>query len=253
MPSRRRVLATLGASLFAGCSTGETTNQTATSTTDTSSSPTTQTPSIEKITAGRSFVYLLASVHPAGYTSPDTTFVFARTTAAVDRDDYALVVGDIEHPAEFELDSHAVESLQEGVPAGSGTLLAFAIEGAVAPADATIHGPGGATAVPEAVREFLRHPPSITVTGFHVPDRASRGSTVTVALTLRNTGQSAGVFRGNVGSARLSGQSVRTVNVPAESMRTEEYSVSLYGDGDTETIRCAWGVDTIARPIELTD
>lgn len=266
MPSRRRVLATLGTTLLAGCGTTAPGDQTSmsrstttgdvstTSTTSTTQSETTTpTPSIEQITATRSFVYLLASVHPAGYTSPDTTFVFARASAEVDRDEYALSVGDIEHPARREVGTHAVASLHEGVPAGDGTLLAFAIDGAVAPADATIQGPDGTTALPEATREFLRNPPSITVTGFQVPDRASRESTVTVTLTLRNDGGVAGTFLGNVGSTALSGQPVRAIDVPAESKRTEEYIVSLYEDGETETIRCSWGVDHEERAVELTD
>lgn len=265
MPARRSVLATLGAALLAGCTTGDTTTRTSPSTPEpsttasttgtntTTSTITTPTATLEEITAMRSFVYLLASVHPAGYISPDTTFVFARASAAVDRDDYALVAGDIEHPARREIDSHSVASLREGVLEGEGALLAFVIEGAVVPADATIHGPGGTTAVPTAVREILRHPPSVTVTGFQVPEQASRGSTVTVTLTLRNHGGSAGTFRGNVGSTELSGRPVQTIDVPAETTRTEEYIVSLYGDGDTETIRCAWGVDSTERTIELTD
>lgn len=271
MPSRRRVLATLGTTILAGCGTTAPGTQTsttrtttgsdtpttatgsATSSSTTSSEPTTPAPSIEKITATRSFVYLLAGVHPAGHTSPDTTFVFARVSGEVDRDEYALSVGDIEHPARRRVGGRSVASLREGVPDGDGTLLGFAIDGAVAPADATIHGPEGTTALPEVAREFLRNPPSITVTGFQVPDRAKRGSTVTVTLTLRNDGGTAGTFRGNVGSAGLSGQPVKTIDVPPDSTRTEEYIVSLYADGETETIRCSWGIDQIERTVELTD
>lgn len=271
MPSRRHILATLGATLLAGCSTTAPGTQTSTSMTTTgsdasttatgsttsptttSSEPTTPTPVIEEVTATRSFVYLLASVHPAGYTSPDTTFVFARASAEVDRDEYALSVGDIEHHARREVGTHSVASLRDGIPGGDGTLLAFAIEGAVAPADATIHGPDGSTALPEAARAFLRDPPKITVTGFQVPERAKRGTTVTVTLTLRNEGGVAGTFRGNVGSTGLSGQPVRTIDVLAGSKRTEEYIVSLYEDGETETIRCSWGVDHEERTVELTD
>lgn len=269
MPSRRRVLATIGTTLFAGCGTtapgtqtsttgttagnGTSTSTPTSNTTTSSSDTTTPTPTIEKITATRSFVYLLASVHPAGYTSPDTTFVFARASGEVDCDEYALSVGDLEHPARREVGGQSVASLRNGFPDGDGTLLAFAVEGAVAPADATIQGPDGATALPEAARVFLRNPPSITVTGFQVPDRAKRGSTATVSLTLRNDGGTAGTFRGNVGSTALSGQPVRTIDVPAESKRTVEYIVSLYEEGETETIRCWWGVDHEERTIELTD
>lgn len=271
MPSRRRILATLGTTLLAGCgatgpgtqtpttrtTTGGDTSTTSpgssTSSPTTSSKSTTPMPSIEEITATRSFVYLLASVHPAGYTSPDTTFVFVRASAEVDRDEYAVSVGDTVHPACREVGGQSVTSLREGIPAGEGTLLAFAIGGAAAPADAAIHGPEGATALPEPAREVLWDPPSITVTGFQVPERAKRGATATVALTLRNTGGTAGIFRGNVGSAGFSGQPVRTIDVPAESSRTEAFEVSLYEDEETETIRCSWGVDHEERTIELTD
>lgn len=272
MPSRRRVLATIGTTLLAGCGTTapgtqtsttrtttgtDTSTLTTTSTTNdtstTSAETTTPTPTLETITATRSFEYLLAGVHPAGYTSPDTTFVFARVGGEVDPDEYALNVGDIEHPTRRRVGGRSVPSLREGVPDGEGTLLAFAIEGAVAPADATIHGPDGSTALPEAAREFLRHPPSITATGFQVPDRATRGSTATVTVTLRNDGGTTGTFRGNLGSTGLSGQPVRTIDVSPDSTRTEEYIVSLYEDGETETIRLHWGVDTEERTIELTD
>lgn len=273
MPSRRHVLATLGTTLIAGCGTTDTGTQTSTTgsttgvtttTTTSSTSPstssstttsetTTQTPRLETITATRSFVYLYATTHHGAYTSPDTTFVFARASGAVDRDEYALSVGDIEHPARREVGGQSVASLRDGIPEGEGTLHAFAIEGAAAPADATINGPDGSTALPAVAREFLRNPPSITVTGFQVPERAERGSTATVSLTLRNTGGTAGVFRGNVGSTGLSGQPVRTIDVPAESRRTEAFEVSLYEDGATETIQLHWGVDSQERTIELTD
>lgn len=273
MPSRRRVLATLGTTLFAGCAatapgtqtsmtstaTGsDTSTATSSSTPSTSSSTTTSestttTPSIETIIARRSFVYLYSTTHYGAYTSPDTTFVFARASAEADREEYVLSVGDIEHPARREVGGQSVASLRDGIPEGEGALLAFAIEDEVAPADATIHGTGGVTTLPDVARETLRNPPSVTVSGFQVPDRASRGSTVTATLTLQNTGESTGIFLGNVGSTALSGQPVQTIEVPGESTVTEELEVSLYEEGETETIRCWWGVGREERTIELTD
>lgn len=184
---------------------------------------------------------------------PIRRFVFARASGEVDRDEYALVAGDVEYPARTRVGGTSVLSLVRGIPEGEGALIAFAIEGAVAPADATIRGPGGATALPESAREILRNPPSVTVREFQVPDRATRGSAVTATLTLQNTGESTGIFLGNLGSAASSGQPVRTVDVPAESTRTAELGVSLYGDEETETILCDWGVDRMEQTIELTD
>lgn len=270
MPSRRHVLAALGTVIGAGC-TSQDTPATATSTTDTTTtaktttSPETTTAtettttsttrppvSFDAITATRSFVYLFSSAHHRAYTSPDTTFVFARADRQVDRTEYDLVAGDRHYPAQREVAGESVGGLVDGVPEGKGSLLAFAIEGVVAPADATINGPDGATALPESARQTLRTPPKLSVSSFSVPSEAESGSDVTVTISVENRGGVTGAFRANVGSTALSGRPVMTVDVPAESTRTVEKSVSLYESGDTETVRCDWGADRIERTIELT-
>jgi hypothetical protein len=85
-----------------------------------------------------------------------------------------------------------------------------------------------------------------------VPDAAPAGREVDVSLTVDNRGDSPGTFRANVGSTALSGQPVTAFDVPANQSRTVEVPVTLYGTGDTETIRCAWGVDEQQRTLTRT-
>lgn len=213
---------------------------------------------VESMTTHRMVEVLFGSAHSVVHGKRDTQFVVTELTTEGITDPVELAREEMA----LDLGSERYEVTEEHLSANvntDGTVrLAFPIPMNISETAGTLlwtndsGKPVASWAVVDRVSERLSNPPAFRVESFEVPETATVDSTISVAVEVRNTGDSSGTFLAELGTKRLSDQPQDGIDIPAGEIRIKNGEMRLVGDaGETETVVLDWGMDKLEHEVTI--
>lgn len=254
--SRRRLLGwlSLAAVGTAGCTESPSAGTTPTTETDGTQedSPEGDSVTVADLSVGDFILYPLAGNHPHVHREPDTQYVVVRTETALSFDA-------LRERLTLQLDGTTVPLAErQPVPWEQETVdLAFAVEKGPPFDSGTILFDGDTVySLSDSALERLSNPPAFSVSAPSVSPSeipADSETDVTVRFSLANTGEGAGTFGASLQGNHLSGSQTVTATVSPGGEREVTATTTLFGAGESATVRLDWGADEWTTDVSVVD
>lgn len=207
-----------------------TTDESATRTTTTTTEP------VGDVWVGRSFTYLYAGAHFNAHTVTGDGPVFVFALVADGESPPLTLGGETHRPADELPGSTSADAVFYRRDTEDRRVVSYSLSGSVEAASGSL----GSADLDGPQLGFLADPAEFAVTDVSVPDAVQQNGEATVAVTVENSGGSAGTFRAAATSESVSAFDTGSVDVAPGEQGRAELTVPITTGGE-ERVGFTWG------------